>query len=106
MAELVAFPVHLRRTDEKLVFTAALPGLERDEVLVEIGDLGLIIEVDPKRLDLAPYWKAGRRLVSLPDGIDFGKAKAEFRNGILTVSVPLSESRRHRHVSLGGDESA
>jgi HSP20 family molecular chaperone IbpA len=105
MAELVAFPVHLHRTDEKLVFSAYLPGLQREEVIVEVGDLGLIIEVDPKRLDMGPYWKAGRRLVSLPDGIDFKQVKAELRNGVLTVSLPLSESRRHRHVPVECDES-
>lgn len=105
MAELVAFPVRLRRTDEKLIFTVDLPGLQKDEVIVEVGDLGLIIEVDPKRLDLGPYWKAGRRLVTLPDGVDFRTARAELRNGLLTVSVPLSDSRRHRHVPVECDES-
>lgn len=105
MAELVAFRVHLHRTDEKLIFTVDLPGLQRDEVIVEVGDLGLMIEVDPQRLDLGPYWKAGRRLVTLPDGIDFRAVKAELANGLLTVSLPLSEARRHRHVPVECDES-
>lgn len=105
MAEFAAFRVQLHRTDEKLIFTVDLPGLERDEVIVEVGDLGLIIELDPKRLDLGPYWKAGRRLITLPDGVDFRAVKAELKDGLLTVSLPLSESRRHRHVPVECDES-
>jgi HSP20 family molecular chaperone IbpA len=99
-AEFVAFPIVLRRTSEGLVVTADLPGLQKDEVTVEISHLGLVIDVEPKRAARETFLRAGRRLIVLHDDIEFGLAKAELKNGLLTVTLPTSERKRSRKVPL------
>jgi HSP20 family protein len=33
-------------------------------------------------------------MIPLPEGVDPDKAKAEFKNGVLTVQLPISEEKR------------
>ncbi len=101
-AELVAFPVRVRRTDSKLIVIADLPGLQKEEVKVEVNDSLLVIEVEPHR-DKEPFFRrAGRRVIPVPDGARIHRAHALLKNGVLTVSLPLpvSHSRVCRRVSV------
>lgn len=45
------------------------------------------------------------RVVPLPAGVDHGKAKAKFRKGVLTVTLPkLPEAqRKNRRVAIDTD---
>jgi HSP20 family molecular chaperone IbpA len=101
-AELVAFPVRFRRTDSKLIVIADLPGLQKEEVKVDVTNSLLVIEVEPDR-DGEPFFRrAGRRVIPLPDGARIDCAKAQLKSGTLTVSLPLpgSHSRVCRRISV------
>jgi len=101
-AELVAFPVRFRRTDSKLIVIADLPGIQKEEVKVDVTNSLLVIEVEPDR-DGEPFFRrAGRRVIALPDGARTLRANALLKNGILTVSLPLpgSHSKVCRRVSV------
>ena len=103
IAELAAFPVRVKRNDDDLVVTADLPGLKKDEVTVELSDGLLCIQAEPNR-DGEPFFRrAGRRIFSLPDDAEIDKAKAQMKNGVLSVSMPVSHSRRTHTVSVEED---
>lgn len=97
-AELLAFPVRMRRDDHNLIVMADLPGLRKEEIRVELTESVLVIEAEPNREEEAFFRRAGRRLIALPDGAGIDRAKAELKNGILTVSLPLSRSRKNCKV--------
>jgi HSP20 family molecular chaperone IbpA len=103
LAELTAFPVHIRETDDNWVVLAELPGLRRNEVRVEVGHI-LVIDAEPKLQRGQPCRRAGRRLLRVPDGAEIALAKADLRAGILTVTIPMPHSRRFRHVPVECDE--
>jgi len=106
IAELWAFPVTLARADGSLIAKAYLPGLRKDEVRVEVTDDLLVIEAEPRR-DNDPCLTAGRRLIPLREGVEVGLAKAELRNGVLTVLLPVLNPKKHRHVPVeSGDASS
>jgi HSP20 family molecular chaperone IbpA len=104
IAELRAFPVTSIRRKENLIIKAYLPGLQKDELRVEVSEDMLVIDADPK--SDGPFLRAGRRLIRLPRGAKTRLAKAEFKNGILSVSLPMAYAKKHRHLPIEcGDDT-
>ncbi len=93
-------PLDISRTDHALEITASVPGFKPDEVSVTVDNGVLTIEAqhddhgedgeqDKQFVRRERY--AGRlfRQVALGDGIDGNQADAAFKEGVLTVRVPL-----------------
>ena len=98
--------VDVREKDKEVVVTAELPGLEEKDVEVELTDEGLTIRGEKKQEHEERgegYYRAERtygafqRFIDLPCQVDGEKAEAEFRNGVLTVTLPkLPEEQGNR----------
>ena len=95
--------IEVREHDNNFEIHAELPGLNKEDVKVECTDEGIIIEGERRREEEkkeAGYYRSERsyghfyRMIPLPDGADPEKAKAEFKNGVLQVNVPISEAKR------------
>lgn len=99
VAELVAFPVIIRRMEGRMTVIAELPGIRKDEVKVEATDTLLVIYVEPKRGHDGPL-RFGRRMIPMPEGAEIAQGKAELRGGVLTVSLPVPENRKYRHLPV------
>jgi HSP20 family protein len=100
----------LVESDDHLVLRADLPGLERDDVDIEIKDGVLTVSGERKseheekadgfyRVERA-YGSFSRSL-SLPDGIDADQVTAEFDKGVLEVRIPKPEERKPHRVEIG-----
>jgi len=85
-----------------LVVRADLPGVNKEDVKVEVTDRDLIIQGERKR----EHEESGRgfyrsersygnfsRCIPLPEGAKTDQAKAQFNNGVLEVSVPVPDSK-------------
>lgn len=46
------------------------------------------------------YWGLFSRAVILPADVDTDSAKASFKNGVLTISLPKLETKTHRKLKL------
>jgi HSP20 family protein len=97
--------VEVFERDNNLVVRADLPGLNKDDVKVEMTDDGLVIQGERKRESEEKgegWYRSERsygqfyRLIPLPEGANAEQAKAQFENGVLEVSVPVPESQRRR----------
>lgn len=100
----------LVETDGDLVLKADLPGLEKDDVTIEVKDDVLTIsgerkaEHEDRRDD---YHRVERsygsfsRSLSLPQGIDADKVQADFNKGVLEVRVPKPAERKPHRVQIG-----
>jgi len=104
LAELQAFPVRISRTDGNWTVIAELPGLRGDEVRVEAGHM-LVIDAEPKLEKGRPFCRTGRRLLRVPNGADIALAKAEFKSGVLTVTIPTPRAQKIRQVPVECDEN-
>ena len=92
--------VEVTERDGQLVVRADLPGLNKDDVQVELRDEAIIIrgqrkqEREEKR---EGYYRSERsygsfyRQIPLPKGIDTEKATANFNNGVLEVTMPVAQ---------------
>jgi HSP20 family protein len=100
-----------QRGDE-FVVRADLPGLEKQDVTVELEDDAIVIEgerTDERRNEREGYYSTERRygqfcrVVPLPDGAITDSAKATFTNGVLEVvmKAPPHEAHRGRRLEIG-----
>lgn len=92
--------VELSESDKALKVTAEVPGLEEKDVQVELANGLLVIRGEKKvegegdgKLFSERYYGSFERQIPL-DGVEQDKAEANFRNGILTITLPKSEEAR------------
>lgn len=99
-----------QRGDE-FVVRADLPGLNKDEVSVELTDEALTIQGERRQEheeEREGYYRSERsygsfyRVVPLPEGAIPESAKAQFRNGVLEVVIkaPPREVSRGRRLEI------
>jgi len=104
-------PVEVRQSGNNLVIHAELPGLSENEVKVEATDEGLVIQGERRREHASEEggWRHSERvygrfyrLIPLPESAKIEETKANFRNGVLEVVVPVPElERKHRQIPVG-----
>lgn len=95
--------VDVRETDEELVVTVELPGLEEKDFEVSLDDDVLTLKGE-KRSEHEEEREGYRhmetrsgsfeRRLRLPAAVDADAVKAGFKNGVLTVTVPKPEEAR------------
>ena len=89
--------LELSETDKAVMISAELPGLSEEDVQVEItnGVLSIRGEKKAERSDDAKflserYYGSFERQIPL-DGVEEDRAQADFKNGVLTVTLPKSD---------------
>ena len=89
--------IDVRETDQELEVKAELPGMEEKDIEVGVTP-GLLTIAGQKESERETQEQSyvlrersfGRfeRVIPLPDGVDIDSAKATFKNGLLTISIP------------------
>ncbi len=97
---LLTFPVDLYEVDNELVVTAELPGIQKEQIQIEIQSEYLKVSVKEEILEEAEeqtshnYYRRERsiseasRLIKLPYSINKKAAKASYQNGVLEIRAP------------------
>jgi HSP20 family protein len=104
-------PVEVRQSGNNLVIHADLPGLSENDVKVEATDEGLVIQGERRREHTSEEggWRHSERvygrfyrLIPLPESAKIEETKANFRNGVLEVVVPVPElQKKNRQIPVG-----
>jgi HSP20 family protein len=105
---MTAPAMEVHQSDDKLEITAELPGVKEEDVdlTVEDGVLTLRGEKKYERTDEERGYSERsygtfERRITLPSNIDEDKCTADFKDGVLTISMPKSEKARGRRIPLG-----
>lgn len=103
--------IEVRQQGDNLVIHADLPGVSDADVQVSVTDDGLVIQGERRREEtredsgiVRTERVYGRfyRLIPLPDEAKVEDARAEFRNGVLEITIPVPESaRQNRQIPVG-----
>jgi HSP20 family protein len=99
-------PVDAYATDEALVVKASLPGVNPDEVDVMLDGDNLTIRAKIKPDDEQDYVIRERasgtfaRTVTLNLPVQADKIAAEFKHGVLTLTLPKAEAVKPRKISV------
>jgi HSP20 family protein len=101
--------VDMYQTDDEIVVKAALPGVKADEVQISVTGEVLTIkgEVKQEEEKKERSWHirerrygSFERSIILPTDVVADKAKAEFENGVLTITLPKAEDVKPRTISV------
>ena len=101
--------VDMYQTDNDVVVKATLPGMKADDVQINItgdvlsikGEMKEKNETKEKNYHIREQrWGTFERSVMLPTSIVSDKAKAEFEDGILTITLPKAEEVKPKIVTV------
>jgi len=94
------FAVGLYRDNENAYVRAELPGVNRDEIYVEMVDGHLQIGAARKPSQESQESFSMSRTIGIPDDIHPGQVSAAYENGILTVTLPKREEAKPKKISV------
>jgi HSP20 family protein len=99
--------VDIEETDDALLVEAEVPGVDRDDVDVELRDSELTVSGEIKEREKRGILRRRTRprgrfefRVTLPGGTDPERVEATLDKGVLTVRIPKSDQSRPRRIDL------
>ena len=101
--------VDIYETGDNLVLKAELPGINPEDVEIRVEDNTLYLkgerkfekEVKEENLHrVERSYGTFMRNFALPNSIDADKVKAEYENGILTLTMPKREEAKPRTIKI------
>lgn len=101
--------VDIYETEEGIVIKAELPGVNKEDVSVEVKNNILTLKGErfaDKEIDEDKYYRRERcfgtfhRTFTLQNTVLPDKIKAKFRNGVLEIEVPKPEEEKPRQISV------
>lgn len=101
--------VEMAETDKEILVKAVLPGVNKENLRLEITGDRLNLQAEVKReakqekenlLAQEIFYGTFARSIQLPCEVQADKAKAELKNGILTVTLPKSEQHVAKAIPI------
>jgi len=103
--------VDMYQTDNEVVVKAAIPGVKADEVQISVTGEVLTIKGETREKEEVKEkekayhireqrWGMFERTIALPTDVVADKAKADFENGILTITLPKAEEVKPKTISI------
>lgn len=95
--------------NENLYLRAELPGMRKEDINLSLHEGSLSISGERKaeeNFNNAEVYRAERffgrfqRTVSLPTAVAVDKVKAQYKDGILTVTLPKAEEAKPKHIDV------
>jgi HSP20 family protein len=104
----VHFPVDVKISDDSFKITALLPGLEADDISIQVVNETITLQgefkypVHDKANYLIQEIPGGKfcRTINLPDVLDASKAEAEMKDGVLTLHIPKAEATKPKTIKI------
>jgi HSP20 family protein len=103
--------INIVRRNGELVIRADVPGMEPDDVKIEVEDGLLTIwgereESDEEEEEDGKYLRRERRYgsfsrsMTLPAGVDPSKIEAKVKHGVAELTIPLSAGSKKESVTI------
>ena len=98
-------------TEEEIVYAFDLPGVSQEQIGIELNDDALTVSASRERSEEQSsegVFRAERRFgsfsrtIGVPQGVDEGSVKADYRDGVLEVRVAKPAARTPRRIPVGG----
>ena len=108
--ELISKPaVELREQDGAFTIAAALPGVDAKDITVDITSQDVVIKASTEHKHTEDKGRVHRcefttgqffRSLPFPKAVDAAKAKADYQNGMLNISVPIVPEARATRIDV------
>ncbi|MDR1634963.1 MAG: Hsp20/alpha crystallin family protein [Bifidobacteriaceae bacterium] len=115
-SESRAMPMDLYRQGDTFVVKVDLPGVNPNTIDIDVDDRTLTIRAErpPIELDVSQdnnTWLSRERAsgtyarqISLGPGLDLAKIDASYRDGVLTLTIPVAEEAKPRKIAVHTDQ--
>jgi HSP20 family protein len=103
--------VDVSETDDHLIVRAEVPGMDKKDINITMSDGILTIQGEKKqekKEEKENYRFVERRYGSfsrslrVPNGVNADKIEAGYKDGVLKVVIPKSESEKSRKIEIAG----
>jgi HSP20 family protein len=105
--------VEVSQEGNQLRVALDLPGISKENVKIELQEGALVIQGERREertqgSEQGGYRRSERRYgsfyraVPLPEGADAEQAKAQMKDGVLEITIPLAEPKRARQLEIKG----
>jgi HSP20 family protein len=99
----------VREDKDSFVIRAELPGLKREDIEVSLQDGALVISgertvekveegVEVHRQER--YYGKFQRALTLPEPVAADKVKADYKDGVLTITLPKTEEAKPKKIDV------
>ncbi|OGE24674.1 MAG: molecular chaperone [Candidatus Dadabacteria bacterium RBG_19FT_COMBO_40_33] len=101
--------VDIYETNDSFVVSADLPGLNKDEIQIDLKDNTLTLKGEKKfeeKVSKDNYIRVERaygsfvRSFTLPQNVDPEKIKAKYKEGILEITIPKKEEAKPKQIKV------
>ncbi len=103
-------PVDIKETENELILKADIPDVDMKDIDVRMENGTLMLRGERKFEDskdgsggwhrVERSYGTFERVFSLPDTVDPENVKADYRNGVLTVTLPKKEVAKPRQIKV------
>jgi len=99
----------VREDADNFVIRAELPGLKREDITVSLQDGALVIsgerKVEEKQEGVEihrqeRFYGKFQRALTLPEPVAADKVKAQYKDGVLTVTLPKTEEAKPKQIDV------
>ncbi|MBE0616365.1 MAG: Hsp20/alpha crystallin family protein [Proteobacteria bacterium] len=101
--------VDLKETEKEFILTAEVPGMQKDDIRINILEQSVTIqgerkEVKESKAESYRYRESSfgtfQRVVPLPSPVVAEQAKAKMKDGVLTLTLPKAEPSKPKGVKI------
>ena len=98
--------VDIYEGEKEITLKAELPGIDKKDVHVDING-GVITLKGERKIEKENYHRVERSYVifnrsfTLPTTVDPGKVKANYKDGVLSVTLPRKEEAKPKSIPVG-----
>lgn len=101
--------IDLYENKDNLVVTAELPGLKKEDIDISLHEDNLVISGERKEEKeygenetqrAERFYGRFQRSINLPKKVDVGAIKANYKEGILTVTLPKAAEAKPRQIEV------
>lgn len=102
-------PCDIQETDREYLVSFDLPGVNKDEVKIEVQGNQLTVSGERKKeqkveskghLNTESFYGSFFRSFSLPNEVEADYAEANFENGVLKISLPKAEKSSSKQIPI------
>jgi len=95
--------------DKEMLVRAEVPGVDKKDLHLDLTERHLCIKGERRREETKEEGELVRseiargtfsRTILLPEDLDFDKAKADFKDGILEIHLPKTHKTERRHIKV------
>jgi HSP20 family protein len=101
--------IDMEETDEEIIVTAEVPGLDKDQITVEVVGDRLMLRGERRRETeerKGGYFYSERsygaftRIIALPREVDAAKASGKYKDGLLRITLPKTARSKAKRIAV------